>query len=192
VISDVFKDRPVTLDEREHNPDVVGHAEAPEVTQPAREFGGSQAPVIGILDENPDLAQKSSSREGFPLTTFLKARRNDELKATSTKSVFQHLAQPVRVTAEFELASTEFLEALLVMAADLGPPLLDQELVEERSDFLLLGEGEVPDLVNQEVKLHGGVSIERRSLGTSGIVRLVHVVIEDNGRSHHRNHTIGL
>jgi hypothetical protein len=71
------------------------------------------------------------------------------------------------VAAEFELASAELFEALLVVAADLGPPLLDQELVEERPDLLLLGEGKVSDLVDQEVKLHGWVSFERRSLGTA-------------------------
>src|SRR6186997_3349199 len=61
-------------------------------------------------------------RRSLSLMSFLKARRNDELKATSTKSVFQHLAQPARVAAEFELASAELLEALLVVAGDLGPP----------------------------------------------------------------------
>jgi hypothetical protein len=101
---------------------------------------------------------------------FSEGTPDDELKATSTKSVFQHLTQPARVAAEFEIASAELFEALLVVAAHLGSPLFDQELVEEGSDLLLLGEGEVSDLVDQEVKLHRGASIERRSLGTSGRV----------------------
>jgi hypothetical protein len=40
-----------------------------------------------------------------------------------------------------------------VVVVDLCPPLLGQELVEERSDLLLLRKGKVSNLVDQEVKL---------------------------------------
>ncbi len=135
---------------------------------------GSQTHVVGILDEDLDPGPKDLLQRGASLDELSESALDDEPKATSTKSVFQHLAQPARVAAEFELASAEFLETLLVVPSDLGPPLLGQELVEESSDLLLFGSERCRISSTKRWNCMVGISIEHRSLDFRGDCKAFH------------------
>ncbi len=105
-------------------------------------------------------SQNVLSRDLVPFTIFLNARLKDELKVICIHSAFKVVAKPIYVVGEVKSTFSKLGKTLLVAAGDSLPLLFGEISVEQAPHLQLLLQGELSDLVDQGVELHGVVSFQ--------------------------------